>query len=95
MTDTSEKTMPGCTVQFVDRIGQPHCQEPVVAAYLTGCVNEHLDEDRYCSRHLGLLHDGALVCVECKSADRRSLVFALAEVLPSGERVRVLKGTAP
>lgn len=95
MADTkTEKTVAGCTVQMVDLVGQPHCQEPVTVAYVTGCVAEHLDEDRYCRRHASLLHDGGLLCVPCWHLGHRAPVVALAEVLPTGEQVRVELSTA-
>jgi hypothetical protein len=94
MADSTEKTASGCSVQLLDVYGQPFCQEPATTAFVTGCVREHLDEDRYCSRHVGLLHDGWLVCIECRRSGNQTPVSALAEVLPSGERVRVLSGTA-
>lgn len=85
MADT--KTATGCTVELID-YGVP-CEEPDAVAYVTGCVGEHLDEDRYCGRHARLLFGGDLLCIECWRRGERVRVVALARVLPTGERVRV------
>ena len=93
MADPSEKTIAGCSVRLIDLVGQPHCQEPETSTYASGCVGEHLDEHAFCTRHAALLRDGHLLCVECWRLGSRVPVVVLAEVLPSGERVRVLNGT--
>lgn len=98
MGDTTEKTASGCSVQLLDLVNQPYCHEPVTVTYVSGCVGEHLDEDRFCERHAGLVHDGDVLCVECWRSGARVPVAVLAEVLPSGERVRVariINGTTP
>ncbi|RSN12843.1 hypothetical protein DMB42_11740 [Nonomuraea sp. WAC 01424] len=89
MADTSEKNAVGCSVQLVDLLGMPYCQEPVTVTYVTGCVSEHLDDDRFCGRHARLLHEGDLLCIPCHQLGHRTPAVALAELLPSGERVRV------
>lgn len=94
MDEATEKTIAGCSVLLIDLVGQPHCQEPETSTYVSGCVGEHLDEHTFCTRHAALLRDGHLLCVECWRAGSRVSVALLAEVLPSGERVRVLDGTA-
>jgi hypothetical protein len=92
VADTTEKTAEGCTVEWLG-VGDP-CRAPDAVAYVTGCVREHMEEDRYCEMHAGQLLAGALLCTECWALGERVRVAALGLVLPSGERVRVLNGAA-
>jgi hypothetical protein len=80
-------TAEGCTIELLGL--DTTCQQAGMTTYITGCVNEHLDDDRYCERHAALLLDGGLLCTVCWPLGLRVPVVALAQVLPSGERVRL------
>jgi len=80
-------TAEGCTIELIGL--DTTCPQTDTTTYITGCVNEHLDEDRCCSRHADLLLGGELLCTVCYPLGHRVPVAALARVLPTGERVRV------
>lgn len=66
------------------------CQDEVVAVYVVGCVAEHLEEhEGFCKEHLILLFSGGLVCNDCWQVGQQSKSFPMAQILPSGERIRL------
>lgn|GEM_PF-7027615 len=95
MADTAKIDKParGCTIELLNLA--TFCPQADSVTYVTGCVNEHLDEDRYCGRHLDLLMGGSLLCTVCWRLGVRVPVTALAVVASTGERIRVGAGVGP
>lgn len=77
----------GCAVELLGL--NTTCQQTDTVRYIAGCVNEHLDDDRFCGRHAAMLLGGELLCAECWPLGHHAPVTALAQVLPTGERIRV------
>ena len=80
-------TAEGCATELIGL--DTTCQQTDTTTYIAGCVNEHLDEDKFCSRHAAMLLSGELLCDECWPLGHHLPVTALAKVLPTGERIRV------
>lgn len=83
---TDQKKPGGCSCVLLDLDQQPLCGEPSVAAFVTGCENEHFEEQEpLCSLHQEMVRAGDLWCTDCWQLGLRVRMHVLAEVLPSGE----------
>ncbi|MEV4472840.1 hypothetical protein [Nonomuraea sp. NPDC049504] len=87
MTDTTPGKSDGCMCELLDE-GR-NCGAPPIGVFVTGCVNEHLDEEPLCSLHADLSKRRELWCRDCWLSGVYVRAVTLAKILPSGERQRV------
>jgi hypothetical protein len=79
-----------CSIRYLYHDGSlRECFEPPVGYYMAGCVGEHLEDNHYCSKHFQDLKMGILICYECWVKGAHHTIGIIAEILPSGEKVRV------